>query len=240
MLVDEPGDPAWNMAVDAALLACAETPTLRLYGWRPHAVSLGYFQAVADFDDLPAETPLVRRLTGGGAIAHGDELTYSLALDAALLPGEIAASYVRLHDALIRALARLGARCERAVARGTASARPRDRWCFRHPVRDDLVTERGKLCGSAQRRAAVPRPRLLHHGSLVLRRPALTTFVAALEDQVPLTESVRRDLRTFVVEELAEDLGMEPAAGSISEQELVVATQLQRDVFAAPAHLHRR
>ena len=73
------------MAVDGALLALAEGPTLRLYGWRPHAVSLGYFQSLADFEQLPSDTPLVRRSTGGGAIHHGDELTYSLALGAAPL-----------------------------------------------------------------------------------------------------------------------------------------------------------
>ena len=79
------------MAVDSALLATATAPTLRLYAWQPHAVSLGYFQALSDFGDLPPGTPVVRRTTGGGAIFHGDELTYSLALDAIALPSGLAA-----------------------------------------------------------------------------------------------------------------------------------------------------
>ena len=108
LLEDGALPPALNMAVDEALLYGAKTPTLRLYGWRPHAVSLGYFQQRADFDDLPPQTVVTRRLTGGGAIDHGDELTYSLALDAELLPVDIDASYVLLHDAVVAALTAAG------------------------------------------------------------------------------------------------------------------------------------
>ena len=105
VLVDAPAEAAWNMAVDGALLELAEGPTLRIYGWQPHAVSLGYFQKIADFADLPKGTSIVRRTTGGGAIHHGDELTFSLALPASLLPSDIAESYAVLHDAIVRALA---------------------------------------------------------------------------------------------------------------------------------------
>ena len=56
---DEPAPAPWNMGVDEALLALATVPTLRLYGWSPHAVSLGYFQRYADFADVPAGTGMV-------------------------------------------------------------------------------------------------------------------------------------------------------------------------------------
>ena len=236
VLVDGPSEPAWNMAVDGALLAAAPTPTLRLYSWRPHAVSLGYFQALADFEDLPADTPLVRRTTGGGAIYHADELTYSLALDANRLPADLATSYALVHDALVRALAAVGVTCSRALE-GRVSARPQDRWCFAHPVQGDLMTDRGKLCGSAQRRE---RGRVLHHGSLVLERPALTPFVAAIADQVEPTAKVRRGLHQAVTTELAAALSLQPCQGQLDDDERKLAARLERDVFGAQRHIARR
>ena len=224
------------MAVDGALLTLAEAPTLRLYGWRPHAVSLGYFQSLADFEQLPSDTPIVRRSTGGGAIHHGDELTYSLAVDAALLPKDLAAGYALLHDAVARALLDVGVCCERATD-GRMSARPQDRWCFAHPVQGDLVTARGKLCGSAQRRE---RGRVLHHGSLVLRRPALTPFVAAVEDQVEPTEDVRRGLHEGFAREIGAALALQPSHGALRDVESTRADELARDVFGAAAHVARR
>src|SRR5687767_3257812 len=131
------------MAVDDALLQLAQAPTLRLYGWAPHAVSLGWFQRFHDFADLPPQTVIVRRATGGGAIHHGDEITFALIVDAALLPTDVAASYRLLHDAAIGALAATGIRCERFAGGNAAAARPLDRWCFHAPGRDDVVTDRG-------------------------------------------------------------------------------------------------
>src|SRR5690606_25770546 len=156
---------AWNMAADEALLQLGEAPALRLYGWRPHAVSLGYFQRFADFADLPATTPIVRRLTGGGAIHHGDELTFALVADADVLGSDIPASYRLVHDAAIAALAACGIDSHRQSQGDGLAARPTERWCFAEPGRDDVVTERGKLLGSAQRRIRQPRARVLHHGS---------------------------------------------------------------------------
>ena len=236
MLTDAPGDAVRNMSVDAALLELAATPTLRLYGWSPHAVSLGYFQSLAAFDDLPKATPIVRRTTGGGAIHHGDELTFSLALDAALLPADVASSYALLHDAVVRALDEIGVSCRRATD-GQLSARPEDRWCFEHPVQGDLLTDAGKLCGSAQRRQ---RRRVLHHGSLVLRRPAHTPCVAAVEDQIEPSEQVRRGLRAALVREFAAALGLRPSHGELSEAERERAHALTQDVYGAAAHTARR
>lgn len=240
MIVDGPGDAAWNMAVDAALLELASTPTLRLYGWSPHAVSLGWFQRFDDFADLPPDAVVVRRQTGGGAIHHGDELTFSLALDAALLPGVVAQSYVLLHDAVVRALAAVGVTCRRAGTGHPAAARPGNRWCFAEPTPEDLVTARGKLLGSAQRRLRGERPRVLHHGSLVLERPALTPFVAAVADQQPVTAALRAQLADAIVTELAEVLGLAHVVGSLDADERALASTLQREVFASADHLRRR
>jgi lipoate-protein ligase A len=236
---DEPGPAAWNMGADEALLVHAEPPTLRLYGWRPHAVSLGWFQRFADFADVPATVPIVRRPTGGGAIWHGDELTFALAIDAALLPRDVAAGYRVVHDAAVQALATVGVACERSTAGMPPAARPDGRWCFREAGRDDVVTGHGKLLGSAQRRLTTDRPRLLHHGSLVLERPTATPFVAAVADTAPVTPALRATLADALVANVAAALGLTPVAGDYTPGERQ-ATAAFAARHADPSHVQRR
>ena len=81
LLPSGPGAPAWNQALDEALLRSADRrPLLRLYGWELQALSLGYFQPLEPFVDVArgAGVVIVRRATGGGAIHHADELTFSI------------------------------------------------------------------------------------------------------------------------------------------------------------------
>ncbi len=85
LIVDPPAEGAWNMAVDEALLLAAErdgAAWLRFYTWREPTLSLGYFQNHADrqLHAASANCKLVRRASGGGAILHDRELTYSIAL----------------------------------------------------------------------------------------------------------------------------------------------------------------
>src|SRR5688500_2618026 len=85
LINDPPAPGAWNMAVDEALLESAAErgiATLRLYRWSEPTLSLGYFQAAGDRIQHPASLgcPMVRRASGGGAIIHDSELTYSLAI----------------------------------------------------------------------------------------------------------------------------------------------------------------
>lgn len=240
MLRDGPQPADWNMAVDEALLLRGGAPTLRLYGWRPHAVSLGWFQPIADFADLPPDTVVVRRLTGGGAIHHGDELTFTLAADAGLLPRDIAASYALLHDAVLAALDAVGVATARRATGSAATPRPRERWCFAEPGDGDLVTARGKLLGSAQRRLRAPEARLLHHGSLVMQRPALTPFVAAVADDAAIDAGLRERLGDALVARLAEALGLLPAPGELTDEERALAGRLARERYADPAFTRMR
>ncbi|TWT76084.1 Octanoyltransferase LipM [Posidoniimonas polymericola] len=87
---DSPADGAWNMALDEALLNLAAeqgVATLRLYQWTPATLSLGYFQSESDRASHEQSTgcPVVRRHSGGGAIVHDRELTYSLAVPPVLV-----------------------------------------------------------------------------------------------------------------------------------------------------------
>lgn len=226
LIVHEPSEAAWNMAVDEALLVAGIEPTLRFYGWSPHAVSLGYFQRIEEFRDLPPDTPVVRRLTGGGAIHHGDEITFSLTLDAASLPRDIGASYRLLHDAAVAALAAAGVPSRRLVAGPTTSRNPADRWCFAQPGRDDVVTERGKLLGSAQRRIRFPRARVLHHGSIVLNRPELTPFAGATADATTCTAAFAQGLRDLLGAHISRALAMDLQPGALTTAEQTLATRL--------------
>jgi len=80
LLIEEKGSPAENMAVDEAVLVCfdpaTQMPTLRLYGWSPAAVSIGYFQPAHSV--VAPDYPIFRRITGGGAICHDGDVTYSI------------------------------------------------------------------------------------------------------------------------------------------------------------------
>lgn len=237
---DPPLAAAWNMAVDEALLLGGERPTLRFYRWSPHAVSLGWFQRAADFADLPPGTPVVRRLTGGGAIHHGDELTFSLTLGAELLPANVAASYALVHEAVVAALGDLGVACERLAAGAPQHARPAERWCFAVPGRDDIVTARGKLLGSAQRRLRTPAPRVLHHGSLVLTQPALTPFVAAVADARAADQEFADAFGAVFTARLAHALALVAEPGELTAAERALATRLCDEKYSDPAFVAAR
>ncbi len=240
VILDGAADATWNMAVDEALLTVGDPATLRLYGWSPHAISLGWFQRWQDFAELPAEVPVVRRLTGGGAIHHGSEVTFSLTCDAGVLPGDIAASYRLLHDAAVAALAQLGVPCSRLDAGAPQAARPDQRWCFATPGRDDVVTAHGKLLGSAQRRTNAQRPRILHHGSIVVQRPDLTPFVAALADTIVPDAAAIERLRTTLATHIAEALDLIPKPGALTPPERALAATLQTGRYGDPAFVRRR
>lgn len=165
--------PARNMALDAALLACATTATLRLYGWGPHAVSLGHFQRDADLSPYRAAgLPVVRRMTGGGAIVHAHEVTYSLLLpeDHPLLRGlDVKSSYAAIHSPIRAALRTFGVETEIRPEPVGAHA-DRSFLCFARATELDLVAAGRKIVGSAQRRKP---GRVLQHGSILLRNHPL-------------------------------------------------------------------
>jgi lipoate-protein ligase A len=171
------GAPDFNMALDEALLRGGGSPALRLYAWDPPALSLGWFQPLQAFDREAARAAglvLVRRPTGGGAIHHARELTFSLTAEPgrdAYPAGDVEA--VRwVHGVLARALAAVGV-AAREHGGTRLSTRPRDATlCFHDHTALDLVDAQGrKLAGSARRRLGA---RVLHHGSLPLEVPALS------------------------------------------------------------------
>jgi lipoyl(octanoyl) transferase len=162
------------MAVDEALLEavrCGDSgPVLRLYAWDPPCLSLGYGQKWTDADSVRlAERGwgLVRRPTGGRAILHTDELTYSITLpeDHPLAQGDILDSYRRISQALLAGLGSLGLETQ-AERRAERRVQPGGPVCFETPSHYEVTTPDGrKVIGSAQTRR---RGGVLQHGTIPL------------------------------------------------------------------------
>jgi lipoate-protein ligase A len=168
-----PRTGAWNMAIDRALMESTgdglAPPTLRLYQWQPAAVSLGKGQAaaVADHARCAADgVDVVRRPTGGWAIFHTDELTYSVTAHAEepIIAGPLLEAYKRLSAGLIAGLRLLG--LDAVLAPPLPSGEKAGLMaCFEVPYNNEITVGGMKLLGSAQARA---QRRLLQHGSLPL------------------------------------------------------------------------
>ena len=173
LIYDRPTHGALNMAVDEAILAAvsagAVPPTLRLYRWIPPCLSLGYGQRAREIDLSRLQLrgwDMVRRPTGGRAILHADELTYSLALpiDHPLAGQGVIESYRWISQALLIALRRLGAQPHADRLESPTNATPGP-VCFETPSHYEITVEGRKLIGSAQLRR---REGLLQHGTLPL------------------------------------------------------------------------
>jgi len=201
LLVTRGLDGATNMAVDEALAVSAEadsTPVLRFFDWRPWAVSLGYHQdpGEIDFERCRADgVDVVRRPTGGRAILHAEELTYSVVVPSghrSFSPG-ISKTYRIISEALRRGLQRLGLPVDFAAAKRHSAdfrARRNDVPCFGSSARYEIQVDGKKLVGSAQRH--YPRA-LLQHGSILVGPAHL-----ALADYTLGTDLEKKWLRDFL------------------------------------------
>src|ERR1700716_807860 len=185
LLVDTDADGAWNMAVDEVLLegvaAGAVPPTLRFYQWAPPCLSLWYFQPfeVVALDGCRAlGVDVVRRPTGGRAILHDRELTYSVALPAAVLghDGGVLPSYYRLSLALQDGLRRLGVPATLAPESSADGSPEHGPVCFDRPSAHEILLQGRKLVGSAQMRRGGG---LLQHGSILIE-PRIDKLTACL------------------------------------------------------------
>ena len=228
----------FNMALDEALLAGDDPrPVLRLYSWEPAAVSLGYFQRHREVLEYleragAAVPPLVRRLTGGGAIHHRDELTFSIAApaDHPLYRGPVRESYRRVHGALAQALAGRGVRAVERGATTLASDDPGSLMCFHRSSALDLAWNERKGVGSAQRRRD---GRVLHHGSIKLETTELegdVAFVGGVDCQAFGAE---------LVEVLSQAWGVAFEPEAPREEELLAARR-RESFFSSPGFLGRR
>jgi len=207
----EPRPGGYNMALDEVLAHEVEAGRLeaviRLYGWRPPAVSLGKNQSAAEVDFAACRRDgihVVRRPTGGRAVYHREELTYSLAAGCRhpLLGGSVMESYRTIGRGLCRGLRLLGLPAElvRAHSQGRAPAHPS---CFAASGRYEISIWGRKVVGSAQRRYANS---FLQQGSILLSQR---------QDVPYLRRPAPGDSFTTAARELGRELSWEQAMAAV-------------------------
>lgn len=247
-----------NMALDQAILEAASRgespPTLRLYSWQPPCLSLGHAQPLEDVD--PARLAalgwhLVRRPTGGRAILHTDELTYSVAAPATHpdLSGTVLASYRKISLGLIAGLEHLGLEAEVQPEVKLTEAERANPICFEVPSSYEITSLGRKLIGSAQVRR---QGGVLQHGSLPLAgnisRICLALRFESDKERAAASQSLAQraaTLETLVGRPVswdeaanamafgfAEALGWELSPGEPTEKELERASHLRAERFA--------
>ena len=230
------------MARDEALLegvgAGQSPPTLRFYQWSPPTISLGYFQHYAEYEALPppaGELDVVRRQTGGGAILHDRELTYSITLpnDHTLLARGPLKLYELAHDALIDVLRTVSVPAARDGETDGSGAARGPFFCFARRHKLDVLIGPDKLAGSAQRRT---REAILQHGSIVLERRFEQQPAAALAS---LATMPAEDLAGRMTEAIRRLTGLECTPGDWLRAELAAAERL-RAKYAGDEWTRRR
>jgi lipoate-protein ligase A len=207
LILDPPSPAGYNMAVDEVLAdACRRGligPTLRLYGWDRPSISLGYFQrpeVIVDLDRCRATgVPVVRRTTGGRAVYHHREVTYSLVAPTPhpLFAPTIRGAYESVARALASGLTGLGLHVELHPRDPERSRRgARTPLCFESTSRFELTLHGQKVVGSAQRRWPTA---FLQHGSILLAYDASEAASwfrgpAAVPDSLTGLDTVRHDI----------------------------------------------
>ena len=268
LLITPPAPGAANMAMDEAILQSLADgtghPTLRFYQWTPPCLSLGYNQPWADVDGSACAHlgyDWVRRPTGGRAILHRNELTYSVVLSASepRVAGGIVESYRRLSRGLLTGLRILGADVFQTQGQKTVNLQ-QGAACFDTPSNYEITVGGKKLIGSAQVRR---RGQILQHGSLPLvgdldgifdclrvsgdesltsppreqgssLRPYACTLEQALERSVSFDEAAAALAQGFGD---ALNLRLEP--GDLTEQERVLADHLCQTQYGNEEWNHR-
>lgn len=245
----------WNMAVDEAILqehiAGRVPPTLRFYAWKPATVTTGYFQDMEKEIDVEACQKagfhFVRRLTGGRAVLHDVELTYSIVAreDNPVVSGSVLESYLKISRGLLAGLAKLGIKAEMAAhvkkAKGSAA-------CFDSPSWYEVIYQGRKLVGSAQTRKNGV---ILQHGSIPFILDAEKLFsvlkVKSEELRGRLAQSLKRqacglneilgrqvsyaEAMEAFAQGFAEELGLALEKQELTGKELELAQHLEQSKY---------
>jgi lipoate-protein ligase A len=237
-----------NMAIDKAILVANSQgmvpPTVRFYGWSPPAISIGYFQSLIEEVDIQAcerfGVDFVRRITGGGAVFHEKELTYSIVVpeEHPAIPKNILKSYGRICGAVMKALYQLGIESEYA------------------PI-NDIITSGRKISGNAQTRKLET---VLQHGTVLIDVDVDTMFSLLKVPNEKMKDKLIADVKERVTS-IHHCLGKEPSfkevasamkggfeeefyveliEGKLSKEELDLAKQFEKDCFSLKEWNHRR
>lgn len=232
VIFDEAHNAYENMAIDESLLLNADEPTLRLYFWKPPAVSIGYFQSMREEVNVEFAKShgidLVRRITGGGAVYHKHEITYSFVAPKEMFPGSIISSYRKICYPLLVTLKKLGLNADLGGV-------------------NDVLVEGRKISGSAQTRKY---GKILQHGTLlidvnveemfqVLRVPSEKIKDKAISDVKQRVTSLKshnveidlHELAKIIAESFAEFFELRMYEDKLSHSELKAANNLKVEKY---------
>ncbi|RKU36597.1 hypothetical protein C6496_13225 [Candidatus Poribacteria bacterium] len=177
---------AMNMAVDEAVLLSQEekpNPTLRFYTWSSAAFSFGYFQDIAAEVDVTAcradGIELVKRMTGGGTVVHGWDLTYTLILPRYTDEKRISEVYQCLGESLVKAFETLGIPAE-CHAVDTDVSQTSQNICLTNPADYDVMCDDKKLAGVSVRRN---RRGMMFQGYISLNMPPASILRRVSKDR---------------------------------------------------------
>ncbi len=238
--MDGPASGAINMATDEAVIGALvsdplRAPTLRIYSWSEPTISVGYHQNAAPVNSRGL--PVVRRITGGRAVLHHMEITYSIAAPVAMpvFSGGINGAYSKISRCIVAALRAAGVHAEFARGKTRSGVRsggrdPVDPACFHAPSRYEVMAGGRKLVGSSQRRF---KEAFLQHGSIILEidRPlTLSVFGPAVVEKMACVRSYSArgadEITGALIEGFAEGLGAGFTTAGLDDRE-----RMERDAM---------
>ena len=175
-----PGRASFNMAADEFLMKKGET-ALRVYSWEPSAVSIGYFQKIMEEVDVEEckrqNIDIIRRITGGGAVFHNKELTYSFIIPiGSFISNDLYESYSQICGAVIEGISMLGIKSS-----------------FR-PINDIIVDNR-KISGNAQTR---DNDVILQHGTILMDVDVERMFTLLKVREIKMRDKIIKDVKNYV------------------------------------------
>ena len=231
LIFDGEGIGSWNMAVDQALLQNCESTgetVLRFYRWEPATLSLGYFQSAQQRKShhTSVKCAMVRRVTGGGAILHHHEITYSL-----VLPGrqrwsaENERLYTSMHGCIVDVLKMHDV--DPTICQESENDDSKRFLCFQRRTKGDLLVGADKVGGSAQRRC---RTSLLQHGSLLLHKSEYAPELQGLCDLCKFEINEADFIRQWV-EEVSKKLKIDFSLSEYSAGEIENANSIRNAKF---------
>jgi lipoate-protein ligase A len=237
-----------NMAIDWAVLKASSNedipPTVRFYSWKPSAISIGYFQSLKEEIDLKAckelEVDYVRRITGGGAVYHENELTYSIVIpeNHPQIPKNIIESYGRICGAIIKGLGQLGIESKYA------------------PINDIIVNGK-KISGNAQTRKSKT---VLQHGTVIMDVNADKMFSLLKVPNEKIRDKLISDVKqrvTSIKNQLSKELSFDEVANGmkkgfetefnvelinndLTEKEIKDAEKFEKEYFSSREWNHKK
>ena len=244
VIYDSASQASLNMAVDEMLLDSniseKSSPVLRFYSWEKPTLSIGCNQKTSDIKlDLLKEkdVALIRRPTGGRAVLHQNEITYSVVLPLSQMPDKTVYESCRLiHSSFYNALASMGINISQNLKKELTPSNP---ICFSHPSYSELTFDGKKIVGSAQMRRS---GFIMQHGSIPFkdgRSSIFSFFNSVIRNEISqgifLSNKEEEELlKENIKKEFCIIFDLNPQTDILTDSELKTATKLAKNKYESP------